>query len=58
MQKYISTYVAEFIAGIEITKSKPAKCDCGETYTLITDNDQYVVCDACSDFYNSKNVKS
>ena len=57
MEKYISTYVAEFIAGIEITESKNAKCDCGETYALITDNDKYIVCDSCADFYNSKNVK-
>jgi len=57
MEKYISTYVAEFIAGIEITESKNAKCDCGETYALITDNDEYIVCDSCADFYNSKNVK-
>lgn len=57
MQKYISTYVAEFIAGIEIVESKPAKCDCGETYTLVTDNDEYVVCDECANFYNSKCIK-
>jgi hypothetical protein len=54
MQKFISTYVAEFIAGIEIVESKPTKCDCGETYILVTDNEEYVVCDACADFYNSK----
>jgi hypothetical protein len=54
MQKFISTYVAEFIAGIEVVESKSTKCDCGETYILVTDNDEYVVCDACADFYNSK----
>jgi hypothetical protein len=57
MKKYISHNVAEFIAGIQFVEARACKCDCGETYALITDNDEYVVCDACADFYNSKNVK-
>lgn len=52
MQKYITTNQAEFIATIEVVKSKSCKCECGESYAIITDNDEMVVCDSCAEFYN------
>lgn len=57
MQQFITTQQAEFISTIEIVESKSCQCDCGQSYAIVTDNGEMVVCDACADFYNSKCIK-
>lgn len=52
MKEYITTEAAEFIATIEVVESKSCKCDCGESYAIVTNKGEMVVCDSCADFYN------
>lgn len=42
---YITTQQAEMIA--TMVESKSCKCDCGESYALITDQGEMIVCDSC-----------
>ena len=42
---YITTKQTENINFKVITKN--IKCNCGDTYSILIENDEFIVCDAC-----------
>lgn len=51
---YITTEQAEFIATIDVVETKSCRCACGESYAIVTDQGEMIVCDAC--YENEPNI--
>lgn len=45
MKKFITTEQAEI--GNFQGQTKQTKCDCGDSYAIITNDEELIVCDAC-----------